>query len=198
MTQRKVDYPSYEGKYDENIKAQMETAPESVDVETMRAVMYGYTFTEEYKRNVLADELCMDYWAARAKSEQTDDIDDEYNGLDLVDGDIDIEDMEVLYCVSSPQEELLLRTIDSTGNGMTAETALCVIDVSQEYDYMGRVFPYCMLEIDHQSLLDGNVDCIEFRPNPYGVKKLYFDISSKFKVYERMIRLVIESAKTEQ
>lgn len=34
---KKVNYPEYKGMYDEDIKARMETAPENIDIETMRA-----------------------------------------------------------------------------------------------------------------------------------------------------------------
>ena len=45
---KRVNYPEYKGMYDEDIKARMETAPENIDIETMRASLYGYTFTKEY------------------------------------------------------------------------------------------------------------------------------------------------------
>ena len=83
--------------------------------------------------------------------------------------------------VLTPQEELLLKTLNSTGDGKSAETALCVIDVSQEYEYMQRVDPYRELEIEKQSVRDG-VDCITFKPNRYGIEKLYFNIKRRFEV----------------
>lgn len=59
---KKVNYAEYEGKYDENFKEKMENDPESIDVETMRANLYGYTFTEGYANLEAPDELSMDYW----------------------------------------------------------------------------------------------------------------------------------------
>ena len=59
---KKVNYPKYKGLYDEDIKARMETAPENIDIETMRAFLYGYTFTKEYVNGKIPDELSMDYW----------------------------------------------------------------------------------------------------------------------------------------
>ena len=45
---KKVIYSEYEGKYDESIKERLEKDPGSVDVEMMRANLYGYTYTKEY------------------------------------------------------------------------------------------------------------------------------------------------------
>ena len=58
----KVDYSDYKDKYDESIKAKLATSPESIDIETMRENLYGYTFTEDYAKGVIPDELSMDYW----------------------------------------------------------------------------------------------------------------------------------------
>jgi len=56
---KKVNYSEYEGKYDERIKERLEKDPESVDVETMRANLYSYTFTKEYANGKIPDELSM-------------------------------------------------------------------------------------------------------------------------------------------
>ena len=45
---KKVIYSEYEGKYDESIKERLEKDPGSVDVEMMRANLYGYTYTKDY------------------------------------------------------------------------------------------------------------------------------------------------------
>ena len=145
-TFKKVNYSEYEGKYDEQIKEKMANAPESIDIETMRANLYGYTFTKEYADGVIPDELSMDYW-------------EEY----------------------SPQEELLLKAIDSTGDGKTPETALCVIDVHQEYEYIQRVVRLFVLRLVEQSVVNG-IDCLTFENNRGGIEKVYFDISRRFEV----------------
>ena len=45
---KKVNFSEYEEKYDERIKERLEKDPGSVDVETMRENLYGYTFTKAY------------------------------------------------------------------------------------------------------------------------------------------------------
>ena len=62
MNIKKVDYSDYKDKYDESIKAKLATSPESIDIETMRENLYGYTFTEDYAKGVIPDEFSMDYW----------------------------------------------------------------------------------------------------------------------------------------
>ena len=59
---RSVDYPTYEGKYDEGIKNMMAKNPNQIDEETMRANLYGYTYTEEYAKGEIPNEFSMDYW----------------------------------------------------------------------------------------------------------------------------------------
>ena len=53
----KVNYSEYEGKYDEQIKEKMANAPKSINIETMRANLYGYTFTKEYADGKIPDEF---------------------------------------------------------------------------------------------------------------------------------------------
>lgn len=179
----KVNYSEYEGKYDEHLKEKMAKAPESIDIETMRANLYGYTFTKEYADGEIPDELSMDYW-------------EEYHfENDLIDKPIEIDLDSMLhemeqplrekdpspYFDVSPQEELLLKAIDSTGDGKTSETALCVIDVHQEYEYIQRVVRLFVLRLVEQSVVNG-IDCLTFENNRGGIEKVYFDISRRFEV----------------
>ena len=145
-TFKKVDYSEYKNKYDEQIRTTMKTAPENIDMEIMRANLYGYTFTKEYAEGLIPDEFSMDYW-------------EEF----------------------SPQEELILKTIDSTGDGRTPETALCVIDVHQEYEYIARVVRFFGLRLVRQSVANG-IDCLELKDHKGNIEKVYFDISRRFEV----------------
>ena len=179
----KVNYSEYEGKYDEHMKEKMAKAPESIDIETMRANLYGYTFTKEYADGEIPDELSMDYW-------------EEYHFVnDLLDdsGEIDVmaiinrtniaikDGTDRIYHHVSPQEKLILKAIDSTGDGKTPETALCVIDVHQEYEYIQRVVRLFVLRLVEQSVVNG-IDCLTFENNRGEIEKVYFDISRRFNV----------------
>lgn len=179
----KVKYSEYEGKYNEHLKEKMAKEPESIDIETMRANLYGYTFTKEYADGEIPDELSMDYWEEYSFE---NDLLDEPIEIDL---DSMLHEMELPlrekdpspYFDVSPQEELLLKAIDSTGDGKTPETALCVIDVHQEYEYIQRVVRLFVLRLVEQSVVNG-IDCLTFENNRGGIEKVYFDISRRFEV----------------
>ena len=179
----KVNYSEYEGKYDEHMKERMAKEPESIDIETMRANLYGYTFTKEYADGEIPDEFSMDYW--EEYSFEKDLLDDSVE----IDLDSILHEMEQPlrekdpspYFDVSPQEELLLKAIDSTGDGKTPETALCVIDVHQEYEYIQRVVRLFVLRLVEQSVVNG-IDCLTFENNRGGIEKVYFDISRRFEV----------------
>lgn len=172
----KVNFSDYKDKYDENIKGKMELSPESIDIETMRANLYGYTFTKGYTDGVIPDELLMDYWEEHQTKKEFEDL----AFLDIQ--DIFEEDhVDDVYFDVSPQERLILETIDSTGDGKTPETALCVIDVHQEYEYIARVIRFFGLNLIRQSVSNG-IDCLELKDHNGHVEKVYFDIKRRFEV----------------
>jgi hypothetical protein len=69
----------------------------------------------------------------------------------------------------------LFKTIISTGDGLTCETAFHVISVDNEYSILG-VFE---LESKGQSL-SGNCDYFGFEKGRYKIDGLYFDVSKLF------------------
>lgn len=176
---KKFDFAEYEGRYDESVNGKLATVPEDLSVEDMRGYLYGYTFTEGYAKGEFPDEMSMDYWRDNVDWSDIDDdidIDDEIDIEDDIDSIIDDD-----YYVDTLQERKILEAIDSTGDGRSRETALCVTDVGQEYEYMERVMPYTFLEVKRQSVRDG-IDCLEFEENIHEIECLYFDISRRFDV----------------
>ena len=177
----KVNYSEYEGKYDESIKERLEQDPGSVNVETMRENLYGYTFMKEYADGVIPDELSMDYWEERHEEIELDNLNfEEFEMPDNLDSLLEDMDDSPYFDVS-PQEKLILETIDSTGDGKTPETALCVIDVHQEYEYIQRVVRLSVLQLVKQSVRNG-IDCLELKDYDGRIEKVYFDISRRFEV----------------
>lgn len=174
-TIKKVIYSDYKDKYDDTIKTQLETSPKSIDVETMREILYGYTYTKEYAEGIIPDELSMDYWEEqRLKNE---DILICSNNPEFFTPDGMIKD----YCLVSPQELLILKAIDSTGDGKTEGTALCVIDVHQEYEYIERVWQYCCSILVRQYVKNG-IYCLVLKDMDGNEEKVFFDISRRFEV----------------
>lgn len=176
-TIKKVIYSDYKDKYDDTIITQLGTSPESIDVETMRENLYGYTFTKEYAEGKIPDELSMDYWEEqRLKNDPLDTIISS-NNPEFFTPDGMIKD----YCLVSPQELLILKAIDSTGDGKTEGTALCVIDVHQEYEYIERVWQYCCSRLVRQYVKNG-IDCLVLKDMDGNEEKVFFDISRRFEV----------------
>jgi hypothetical protein len=178
---KKVNYSEYEGKYNKSIKERLEKAPERVDVETLRANLYGYTYTKEYAAGEIPDEFSMDYWEERHEEIGLENLN--FEDCEILDNpDSLLEDVDDNpYFDVSPQEKLLLETIDSTGDGKTPETALCVIDVNQEYEYIQRIVRLSVLQIVGQNVKKG-IDCLEMKDFDGRIEKIYFDITRRFDV----------------
>jgi len=179
----KVNYSEYEGKYDEHLKEKMAKEPESIDIETMRVNLYGYTFTKEYADGEIPDELSMDYWEEYSFENELIDDSGEIDVMEIINRTkIAIKDgTDGIYHHVSPQEKLILKAIDSTGDGETEETALFVIDVHQEYEYLERVMRYSGMRLVKQSVRNG-IDCLELKDIDGYEEKVYFDISRRFEV----------------
>lgn len=172
---RKVDFNQYKNAYDKDVILAWKNRKRELDVETLRALMYGFTFTKEYADGNMEESLFMDYWR---------DISFDYVPELFTEESLD-EEMDKMveddHEIEISRENLLLQAIDSTGDGKTPETALCVIDVHQEYEYIERKFPFCFLRMTKQSVCNG-IDCLYFDKNPFGIDCIYFDIKRRFEV----------------
>ena len=175
----KVDFNQYRDAYDKDVIQAWKRKVMKLDVETLRALMYGFTFTSDYAEGNLEDSFFMDFWR-----DNTSVLDLEPDSFDVID-DLFEEAMNNAmkddYLVDTPQERLLMKTIESTGDGKSPETAFCVIDVDQEYEYLKRKIPFCSLRITLQSECNG-IDCLHFEENPFEIDCIYFDTSRRFEV----------------
>ena len=161
---RKVNYEEYKDSCTKELLQQFLDGKldGNTPVETLRGLMYGYTFTDEYAQSPhpLDSPFSIQYWKDIIFADPPDDL---------------------IYSYQC-QIAQILDTILSTGDGKTRKTAFCVIDVYQEYELMNEIFAYYVPEITQQKLLAGGIDCIEFKPNDFGVEKLYFDVNRRFDV----------------
>lgn len=129
---RKPNYPDHEHSFSyELLKAFEEGRLENFDMETMRGLVYGYTFTEDYAKGIIPDAFSMDYWASKKQG--------------LFD--------------NCPQEQLLFDVISSTGEGLSQKDAICVICVKHEYEYINREWGLKIKS--QNFLRDKMIDCIE-------------------------------------
>lgn len=130
---RKLHYPDYKHAFSyELLKDFEEGRLDGFDTETMRGLVYGYTYTEDYAKGIIPKSFSMDYWAAKKVG-----LFDNY-----------------------PQEQLLFDAISSTGEGLSQEDAVCVICVKHEYEYINREWDLKIKS--QKLLRDEKIDCIEF------------------------------------
>lgn len=63
---RKVNYEEYKNAFNSALlKDFAEGRLRKFDTEKMRGLIYGYTFTEDYKKGMIPDALSMDYWSKK-------------------------------------------------------------------------------------------------------------------------------------
>lgn len=133
MIPKKLNYFDYERAFNPKLLKDFEDGRlDAFDMETMRGLVYGYTFTEDYAKGIIPDSFSMDYWASKK--------------VGLFD--------------NCPQEQLLFDAISSTGEGLSQEDTICVICVQHEYEYIKREWGLEIK--GQTLLRDKMIDCIEF------------------------------------
>ena len=166
---KKVNYAEYVQGFSEDLLKKFVEGGRKLrefDTKTMRGLIYGYTFTEDYAKGIIPDTLSMDYWRGK---------DTNSNSLKLNKNIIErLSDLSLNEVVG--QGGLIEEALMSTGDG-TIDHPYCVICVEHEYEILK-----CLsrdITIKRQSLLPGYIDCIECEE--YGVPHVeYFDISRWF------------------
>ena len=107
---KKVNYQEYEHAFSSDLlKKFVEGQLHDFDTETMRSLIYGYTFTEDYAKGIIPDALSIEYW------DQKDDyLEQELLILDALTntGDGTQENPFCVICVG--QEYELLRSYRPT------------------------------------------------------------------------------------
>lgn len=71
---------------------------------------------------------------------------------------------------------MIINTLNSTGDGLTKETAIHVISVASEYDYLFKN----KVSAKSQALVDGGYDVLYLDENIAEIKEMWFDISQPF------------------
>lgn len=151
----KVDFEKYRNTFSvEQLEEFVSGRGNEFSAGDVRSLMYGYTFTDEYARHPESSVFDNAWWTDRLGQE---------SGL-------------------SDQEILIAEAILGTGDGKSAESAFCVIDIYQEYNLISLLMPHDTPLVKKQTLLEGWIDCLEFEPNAYGVEKMYFDVHRRFEV----------------
>jgi hypothetical protein len=161
---KKLNYQDYEHAFNSYwLKKFVEGQLRDFDTETMRGLVYGYTFTEDYAKGIIPDELSVDYWKQKNKGV--------FSGF------------QRLTCAQLSlseylgQELLICEAIESTGKG-TLDDPYCVICVGHEYEFLRTYRP--AMRVVSQRLLPGHIDCLELEGLGGYTETLYFDISRWF------------------
>ena len=84
---KKVNYQDYENAFNNYwLKKFVEGQLRDFDTETMRGLVYGYTFTEDYAKGIIPDVLSAEYWRQEESKKQkthNPNIIERYTGLSL-------------------------------------------------------------------------------------------------------------------
>lgn len=165
-----VDFSKYKDAYSDELFKKFVNG-EVTDVNDVKKLMFGWTFRPEYGNGEIPDEFSAEYWERKA--------DELYDTDDMSFEKADAYDRNSM---------LIMHALESTGDGKTPETAIHVICVPQEYEYMQNVPPYDILKRRGQSVCDG-IDCIYFEKNTFGIGRLYFNVERVFDgIYAQMFQ----------
>ncbi|MCR4857049.1 MAG: DUF4919 domain-containing protein [Bacteroidales bacterium] len=104
---RKVNYEDYEHAFSSDLLKDFEEGRLlDFDTEKMRGLIYGYTFTEDYKKGIIPDALSMEYW-----SQKDDCVEQELLILDALMSTGDGTQDNPFFVVCVGQEYELLKSI---------------------------------------------------------------------------------------
>lgn len=161
---KKVNYQDYEQAFNSYwLKKFEEGQLRDFDTETIRGLVYGYTFTEDYAKGIIPDELSVDYWKQKNK--------DRFSGSQR------LTCPQLSLSEYLGQDLLICEAIESTGKG-TLDDPYCVICVEHEYEFLRNYRP--TMRVVSQRLLPGHIDCLELEEDGGYSETIYFDISRWF------------------
>ena len=172
---RKVRYSDYVQGFSDDLLKKFEEGWRNLnefDTETMRGLIYGYTFTEDYAKGIIPDGLSMDYWRGKDTNSTY------FNRPKHIAKNITKHNTEMQSSLSLNEmigrSGLIRDAILSTGDG-TIDHPYCVICVEHEYEIFRG------MTIKRQYLLPGYIDCFECEEVEWGIPHvIYFDISRWF------------------
>lgn len=83
---------------------------------------------------------------------------------------------------------LIVKAMQSSGDGATLESPIYVINVSHEYD----IINYFGFQASGSQSLIGEVDEIKIEENPIGLTALYFDVSASFDHLSKILQIGVK------
>ena len=79
--------------------------------------------------------------------------------------------------INDQKMRCIVNAMRSTGDALSKETAIHVIAVHNEYDYMF----FINVSMKSQALINGGFDLYDLQPNEDGIEELWFDIKQPLK-----------------
>lgn len=159
MDIRPVNYNEYVGTFQEEMIQEF-TDGTLTDIEDVRKFLYGFATSPIYLDQFMyMDETLPRWWEQNAKDENRDlNVGCDSKGKNFI--------------VETLQEQLIIEAMLSTGDGFKPETAIYVIEIEQEYDFMTRVYPDLLKHMKCQTLVSKEnehheYDYFEFEFNIY-------------------------------
>lgn len=158
---KKLDYEEYEHAFSNALLLSFTKGMlYGFDTEKMRGLVYGYTFTEDYAKGIIPDELSVEYW-------------DEKNNNRRI-----IRSCQLSLAECLGQGGLIFEAIMSTGEG-TLDNPYCVICEKHEYEFLKSY--YSRMKIISRGHLPGNIDWFYCEDKEYDFSEtFYFDRSRWF------------------
>lgn len=182
--------------YYDNLLQRYQRGDSTLTLEECRYVYFGQVFQSHWspmsvntpeKKYLLRMSMPDDLDTALAAIAKVETIlkDDPFNldilmiGFYLTNSDL-VQDKERAE-VFNNKIVIVLNAISSCGNGLTADDAFHVINISHEYA-MASVLD---LHVKSQALV-GACDVLEMQENEYGIEKIYFNVSKILEYENRM------------
>ena len=165
---RKVNFREYENSFNYYWwKKFIDGNLRYFDTEKIRGLLYGYTFTEDYAKGIIPDELSIEYWNRKNEDRFANA---QKNTLHSAFAYHSLSDM-------LGQDGLICEAIESTGNG-ALDNPYCVICVEQEYEFLRSHRP--TMKVVSQKLLPGHIDSVVLEEEGSYSETIYFNISRWF------------------
>lgn len=168
----------------------------TMSIEEKRHLYYGYVFNSNYSPYTSTH----DYKRANAILDKDTPTKKEWEELvSLYNKSLKSEPFNLRYLIyqrtaynslNKPEEAKrnlqkiynIMDALDSTGDGLTKETAIHVIGVYSEYDYLFLN----KMAAESQSLIDGIFDVLSLQANENGIDEMWFDVSQSLNYLNRL------------
>lgn len=166
-----VDFSQYKESYSSEL-ADKFTSGQYMTTEEVRQLMYGAMVTDIVVNGKIFE---MDYWY-----DMEEQLSKELSIAKTKD-----KEKHRMFLATPGIRLSIITALLSTGDGLSPESAITVVTVHQEYEiaeHLGVPRNYCIQQ-SLQAINGKKYDCLEYKTNPRGIERLYFDVTMLMKQY---------------